>query len=87
MLKVKPRLRDLLNVIDKVPDYPVTSAELVELAADCASDPSVPELYLAFPADETFTSKEDLITRTEQVVLMNEEQDQPLETWHAPEED
>lgn len=87
MLRVRPRMRELNALIDKVPDYPVAAAELVDIATDYHLDHSALEFYEAFPADETFTSKEDLITRTEQVMLMNEETDQPAELWHAPEED
>lgn len=88
MLKVQPSLQELRAFIDSVPDYPVSAEELVDLADTSDIDPEVAEFYRAFPAAETFTSKEDLLARSEQVTFMHEEeQRQPLEFWRAPEED
>lgn len=88
MLKVQPSLQELRAFIDKVPDYPASAQELVDLANAGDIDPEIPEFYRAFPADETFTSKEDLLARSEQITFMHaEEQRQPPEFWLAPEED
>lgn len=87
MLKVQPRLTDLKTLVAKVDTFPVTTEELVYIAHDKSSHSDVIEFYKTFPADEIFESKEDLLARTEQVALMNQDHDQPKELWLAPEED
>ena len=80
--KVIPKLK---NFIGGVKRYPVTAADL----ADKAQDEGVIEVssfYKAFPPDALFPDEEDLLARSEQVGLLNSE-DQPVEEFHAPEED
>ena len=87
MLQVKPSLGDLESLITKVPEYPVTSEELIELAFEEEAPFGVIEFYRAFPAGEVF-DKDELSARTEQVALLHQqEKDQPFEQWVASEED
>ena len=88
MLRHQPRIADLHSLIARVPNYPITADELVELAIEERADPAVIEFYEAFPSDETFDSENDLLERSEQVAIMSrEERQQPYEVWSAPEED
>ena len=82
----QPRLMDKLHdFIKQIDEFPITAGELVELAASL-SDRSVATFYQAFADDVVFSDKEDLLARSEQVGLLNSE-DQPPEEFHAPEED
>ncbi|MBA3757375.1 hypothetical protein H0X09_00695 [Candidatus Saccharibacteria bacterium] len=88
MVKIQPRLTDLFALIDKVPGYPVSSEELVELAIEEGSDFTVEEFYRSFPSGQDFKTIDELQARSEQVALMNQDEpNQPYENWLAPEED
>ena len=77
---------EVRRFIRQVDDYPVTAGELVELANQNDAGEEVVKFYEAFPDDAVFPDKEDLLARSEQVGLLNSE-DQPPEEFHAPEED
>jgi len=78
LLETQPRLTELHSLIAKVPSYPITVSQLIDLAARTRASKSVVEFYKAFPEDEIFSDRDDLITRTEQIDLL-EMEDQPEE--------
>lgn len=69
-----------------MPDFPVMSRDLVELAEENDFPEEVIEFYSRFLRDEPFFKAEDLHTRTEQVLIL-EHQDAPAENMVANEED
>ena len=86
LLEEHPSLTDLHTLITKVPGYPITVRKLVELGQKKASPKAVIDFYRAFPEDEIFEDKDDLIARTESVEMLHH-QTAPREEMHAPEED
>ncbi len=86
LLEDQPSLTDLHALIAKVSNYPITAKQLVELAAQNQLPKAVIDFYRAFPADEVFKDKEDLLARTESVEMLRH-QSAPREEMHAPEED
>ena len=87
MLKLQPRLSDLYDLISEVTSYPVAAERLVELAIRQNATPAVVGFYKSFPVDEVFESKEDLLARSEQITMLEQEHDQPFELMLASEED
>ena len=88
MLRIKPKLSELTDLIDRVPEFPVTAEDMVELAFEEDSSGAVVDFYRNFHSGEIFEDKEDLEARSEQVALMNrDEKEQPFEQWAASEED
>lgn len=86
MLNTQPRLDDLHSLIGKIRDYPISAPEVANIARIQRADKNVIEFYDAFPDDAIFSNQEDLAARSEQVEMLNEE-DQPPEILQAPEED
>ncbi|MEX0881573.1 MAG: hypothetical protein WDZ34_01725 [Candidatus Saccharimonadales bacterium] len=86
LLEEHPSLTDLHSLITKVPSFPITVKQLVELAQKKAAPKPVIDFYKAFPDDEIFEDKDDLISRTESVEMLHH-QTAPREEMHAPEED
>lgn len=87
MLSVQPQVSQIHNLVGMVPSFPVSSNDLVSLAEEKHAGTDVKQFLQAFPDGEMFLNRDDLLARTEQVALMNQEQDQPQERWLAPEED
>ncbi len=85
LLENQASLVDLHSLIDKVKSYPITAAELIELAKASGAPKEVIRFYKAFPKDQVFGSKEDLITRTENLEIMHRE-NPPPEILLAPED-
>ncbi len=86
LLKDQPTLTDLHEAIDSVPAYPIMVRELIDLARQANAPQSVIDFYQAFPDDEIFEDREDLLSRTENVDIL-QHQDPPEEEMHTPEED
>jgi hypothetical protein len=78
MLDRLPNLNELHTVIAKVPGYPVTAGQLVELAAAEHAPQPVIDFYRSFSPDEIFSNEEDLVARSEHIEIMHRE-DQPVE--------
>ena len=86
LLEEQPTLTDLHSLINKVPAYPITIKQLIDLAEQNHMPRPVVDFYRAFPEDETFEDKDDLLSRTESVEMLHH-QTAPAEEMHAPEED
>ena len=86
LLEKHPLLTDLHALIAKVPNFPISVKKLVELAKQMKSPRAVIDFYSAFPEDEIFEDKDDLISRTDSVEMLHH-QTAPQEEMHAPEED
>jgi hypothetical protein len=78
-----PKLRGFIHQVE---DFPISAGELVKLAEKSSTGRSVVAFYRSFPDELVFPDKEDLLARSEQVGLLNSE-DQPREEFRAPEED
>ncbi len=88
VLDSQPRLADIEALIARVPRFPYSVKELINLAREEHFPEEVTNFYKAFPKDEVFEDPEDLAARTEQIEIMeHEEADQPQEVWTSPEED
>ncbi|HLG91254.1 MAG TPA: DUF2795 domain-containing protein, partial [Candidatus Saccharimonadales bacterium] len=69
LLEEHPSLTDLHSLITKVPSFPITVKQLLELAKKKGAPKAVIDFYRAFPEDEIFEDKDDLISRTESVEM------------------
>jgi hypothetical protein len=74
ILSVKPNLNELYRLIDKVPKFPVSKLQLVNLAKRRHAPKEVIDFYSSFGTDYVFETKDDLTARTEQVDLMRQEE-------------
>lgn len=86
LLEEHPLLTDLHTLINKVPSYPISVKQVVGLAQKKSTPKNVVDFYKAFPEDEVFEDKDDLLTRTENLEILHH-QTAPREEMHAPEED
>lgn len=86
LLQEHPSLTDLHTLITKVPGFPITVKQLVELAKKKRTPKAVVDFYKAFPEDEIFEDNDDLLSRTENLEILHH-QTAPKEEMHAPEED
>ncbi|HLG90700.1 MAG TPA: hypothetical protein VI336_00845 [Candidatus Saccharimonadales bacterium] len=86
VLQAQPTLTDLHHLIELVPKYPITTKELIDLARKANLPQAVADFYGAFPHDESFTDKEDLLARTEHVEMMHH-LSAPAEEMHDSEQD
>lgn len=82
----QPHLIELKSLIEKVPSYPIDVKQLTGLAKQQGFAKEVIAFYKAFPPDQIFNDKEDLISRTEAVEILHH-QEAPPEQWRSPEED
>jgi hypothetical protein len=73
---------------NKVPKYPVSAQQMVSLARKSGAPAEVADFYKSFQGEvsEDFDSKEDLVSRSEQVRMFSFD-DQPYETYYSSEED
>ena len=82
-----PSLLELNRLAKAVDNFPITASQVTELSQDKSFNDSVTSFYSTFPANEVFESYDDLLTRSEQVQIMNAEQpDQPWEATLSPQE-
>ena len=86
LLEENPSLTDLFTLINKVPKFPISVKKLNDLAKKESSPKAVIDFYNAFPDEEVFEDKDDLISRTESIEMLRH-QTAPMEEMHAPEED
>ena len=78
LLDTQPRLTDLHSLIAKVPSYPISIKQLLSIAIRNHYPKEVIDFYSTFPKDEIFGDEDDLVARTEQLEIM-EAEDQPQE--------
>jgi hypothetical protein len=82
-ISAAPSLADLYKLISKVPGYPLSNQQLVNLAAKLHAPQEVIDFYRSF-GRQIYNDEYDLSTRTEQVDLMRqEERDMPKEELRA----
>jgi len=86
LLEEEPTLTDLHRLVALVPKYPITVRQLTELASEKQLPKAVIDFYKAFPENEIFEDKDDLISRTDSVEILHH-QTAPMEDMHASEED
>jgi hypothetical protein len=86
LLEEHPLLTDLHALIEKVPSYPIDAKKVVNLAKKETAPRPVIDFYKAFPQDEVFSDKDDLLSRTENLEILHH-QTAPREEMRAPEED
>ncbi|OVE78973.1 hypothetical protein BVY00_01575 [bacterium G20] len=88
LLHSQPTLTDLEALAAKVPTFPFSVKQLINLAREEHFPEEVINFYKAFPKDEVFEDIEDLIARTEQVEIMqHDETGQPENFLDAFDED
>lgn len=86
LLEDQPTLTDLHRLISNVPSYPITIGQLVDLAIQKHAPKPVIEFYKAFPDDEIFANRDDLMSTTDSVEMLRH-QTAPEEEMHSSEED
>jgi len=86
-LQTQPSLAQLTKLINIVPKFPVSAANLVDLAQSSNQPSEVTNFYKTFGQDVVFDTPDDLKERTEQVEIMRqEEREMPPEQMVVPEE-
>lgn len=84
----RPALYELQDFIAKVESYPVSAGQLIDLARRLRAPQPVIDFYRSFGRNQLFDNQEDLLSRSEQVDIMRqEEQDMPKDDLNVPEED
>lgn len=84
ILEEQPQLAKLHALVGRVRNYPITAAHVVNLAVRTHASQDVVEFYKAFPPDEIFSNRDDLLTRSEQVELFEEQlEDEPEEFFRS----
>ena len=74
MVTARPRTKQqLLTISQIVPAYPASSQRVTKLAMSRGFDPAVIKLLRLFPRDVTFSGPDDLLTRCEEVDLLQSE--------------
>jgi DNA-binding SARP family transcriptional activator len=86
MLKNDLSLTELEALINQVPAYPITAKQLIELGEKQGAAQAVIDFYRTFPPNELFEDKDDLLARSESLLILRR-QTAPAEEMHAPEED
>jgi hypothetical protein len=86
VLAIRPPLSELYKFIDKIPRYPVSNSELLELASRIKAPKEVVDFYKSF-GDRKYGSKDELSTVSEQVDLIRQEEpEMPAEIERSPED-
>lgn len=87
-LVARPGLSELYTFIDKVDIYPVSVSQLIELARSVRAPKPIVDFYKSFGGGQIFKDQEDLLSRSEQVDIMRQEElDMPKDGLAVPEED
>lgn len=82
-----PKLDDLYGFIGRVRKYPIPVGSLIALARRSGTSDEIIDFYKSFDSSVIFDSKDDLVSRSEQVDIMREEgADMPREEERSPEE-
>lgn len=84
-LAIRPRLTDLYKLIDKVPEYPLSNRQLIDLAAKSKSPQEVVDFYRTFN-NRVYKNRDELAAVSEQVDMMRQEEaGMPQESPHDEE--
>lgn len=70
----RPVLTDIYRFISEVDAYPVSVDELIELARKIKAPRPIIEFYKSFGRQLLFKDQDDLLSRSEQVGLMRQEE-------------
>lgn len=73
ILTIRPPLADLYKLIDKVPKYPLSNRQLIDLAAKSKSPREVIDFYRTFN-DRVYKSRDELAAVSEQVDMMRQDE-------------
>lgn len=80
ILTIRPPLNDLYNLIDKVSKFPVSNRQLIDLASKTRAPKEVVDFYRTFN-DRVYKNRDELVSVSEQVDLMRQEEvEMPPET-------
>ena len=84
---IRPPLSKLMNLIEKVPRYPISNQELINFAREKKAPGEVVDFYRTISGDMIYEDKDDLAGVSEQIDIMrHEEADMPVEIERGPEE-
>ena len=72
------KLTDIQNLINQVPRFPISVKRLLEVAKQSRINKEVITFYQAFPESAIFSDRDDMLSRTEAVEIMQSE-NQPAE--------
>jgi hypothetical protein len=87
-LVARPALSELYDFIDKVDIYPISVTQVIDLARRVRAPKPVTDFYKSFGRGQVFSDQEDLLSRSEQVEIMRqEERDMPKDDLSVPQED
>lgn len=87
VLAIKPPLQDLYQLIDKVPKYPVSNRQLVNLASKTKAPKEVVDFYKTLDSGRVYRNRDELEQISEQIdLLRQQEADTPQEIERGPEE-
>jgi hypothetical protein len=87
-LVARPALSELYDFIAKVDSYPISVNQVIDLAGRARAPKPIVDFYKSFGRHQVFDDKEDLLSRSEQVDIMRqEERDMPRDDLSVPEED
>ena len=79
--KTLPNTKDIVWLSKLMTSYPVTRSEVVRMARRWNFPETVISFLRQFPADESFTSRADLVSRSESLALLiRQEWESPRET-------
>jgi hypothetical protein len=88
MAATQPSLDQIYGFISNVRKYPVSVIQLLKLARDVKAPRGVIEFYDRFSKDQVFGNQEELMSRSEQVGIMREEEaEMPSDGLFVPGED
>jgi hypothetical protein len=86
-LSIRPPLNQLMKLIEKVPDYPISNRQLVTFARRNKAPAEVVDFYRTISDDRIYESKDELAGVSEQIDIMrHDEADMPAEIERGPEE-
>jgi hypothetical protein len=80
------KLADIMSLTRQVPRYPISVKRLLELAKAQSFNKAVISFYKAFPENAVFTDKDDMLSRTEAIEIM-QSQNPPPEDYVRGSED
>lgn len=72
------RTNDIKHLLNSVPNYPVSVKSLISIANRKKLSKGIIDFYRVFPDSLIFDNADDIVARTEQVEILQSE-DQPVE--------
>lgn len=82
-----PNSKDIVWLSKLMTSYPVTRSEIVRIARRWNFPETVIAFLRQFPADETFDSRADLVSRCENLALLiRQEWESPKEVVQSPQD-